>query len=178
MKIVFWVYDFGLSTPHGALGTLRVGQSSRPLPFLSFNSTRCIRNTQSFIFSLTSAGLSTPHGALGTRFQRIPRSLGTFLSTPHGALGTGRKARGGRRDMRTFNSTRCIRNSLFYTHDLREKGAFNSTRCIRNQFGFCLCWRGALLSTPHGALGTNHKPASTLCFSLPFNSTRCIRNAG
>ena len=55
--------------------------------FLTFNSTRCIRNLTSSVAVLITKHLSTPHGALGTVL--VP-SLAFLLVS--------------------FNSTRCIRN--------------------------------------------------------------------
>ena len=120
-----------LSTPHGALGTmllqstgstkaffqlhtvhqeqLRSPSSTCVLAYLSFNSTRCIRNPEKLfsvicqtIFQLhtvhqgqkTIGGvghgecLSTPHGALGTLSLCLILAQKALLSTPHGALGT------------------------------------------------------------------------------------------
>ena len=123
------LHPFDLSTPHGALGTMR----------------KSLR---------TSFCLSTPHGALGTDLSLYSNLSGnifqlhtvhqellceinpkllkhafnstrcirnnmltscpakpTFLSTPHGALGTLSQAYTPL-EVLTFNSTRCIRNPL------------------------------------------------------------------
>ncbi len=54
-----------LSTPHGALGTVKDNACSDP-----------------------NKVLSTPHGALGTFCSHKRGIYPTILSTPHGALGT------------------------------------------------------------------------------------------
>ena len=57
--------SFTLSTPHGALGTIRG-------VFEAYGYNK----------------LSTPHGALGTSIQANTLKNPKQLSTPHGALGT------------------------------------------------------------------------------------------
>ena len=99
----------------------------------------------------------------------------------------------------TFNSTRCIRNTMTTTEASPQSYAFNSTRCIRNGFSdgsylvkyplstphgalgtkraFCKSSMTIPLSTPHGALGTPITSVISLINNPSFNSTRCIRNS-
>ncbi len=130
-----WNYKFkGLSTPHGALGTV---EYYNPLKELSnaFNSTRCIRNG-------VSNWWDDPELRETFNSTRCIRNLVVYQE----------------RDgvMFTFNSTRCIRNLIGYkrTKTLGEV-SFNSTRCIRNKSMHTQTTKKSeLLSTPHGALGT------------------------
>ncbi len=55
---------------------------------ISFNSTRCIRNSPIKSVSAGLIVLSTPHGALGTTGEVRGGLKSGNLSTPHGALGT------------------------------------------------------------------------------------------
>ncbi len=102
-----------------------------------------------------------------------------------------------RKLIKSFNSTRCIRNrrtqefcgevvELSTPHGAlgtpdgsaakeTKTIAFNSTRCIRNGFEFFQVGWPFLLSTPHGALGTFDSKVF-IRLKDPFNSTRCIRN--
>ncbi len=81
--------DFLLSTPHGALGTIRDLQTlmrkwALSTPHGALGTSITNKNIESII------RLSTPHGALGTFFD-LSAKLSTEkagLSTPHGALGT------------------------------------------------------------------------------------------
>ena len=119
--------------------------------------------------------LSTPHGALGTTKMVCNSSTSPPLSTPHGALGTLMDDMPVLVWIWTFNSTRCIRNKRHLFSHNRPTTPFNSTRCIRNPQKADKHKCVALLSTPHGALGTSMK-ATPPVFDASFNSTRCIRN--
>ncbi len=98
--------------------------------------------------------LSTPHGALGTsqKEKRPKQNIITFNSTRciRNSLGLPVLSKV---DKPTFNSTRCIRNWLNDNKHFNLDLAFNSTRCIRN-LQFCRRGHVCVLSTPHGALGT------------------------
>ena len=58
--------------------------------FLSFNSTRYIRNDEAMLLTDKDKTLSTPHGTLGTpKAPFVEGAIPEVLSTPHGTLGTG-----------------------------------------------------------------------------------------
>ena len=83
----------------------------------TFNSTRCIRNPGGTNARLSTQDLSTPHGALGTRQRYGCYQFGFPLSTPHGALGTLNFLTNHYVALKSFNSTRCIRNLLSSRRD-------------------------------------------------------------
>ena len=170
------ISNSNLSTPHGALGTPKVGKddyaketfnSTRCIRnwqqltpcrngLRSFNSTRCIRNKPLMIalFSKTIFQLHTVHQEPGYGLAyRVPASIYAFNST--------RCIRNLYRldnyrliAYPAFNSTRCIRNQLYPRNVYHVYYAFNSTRCIRNSLRRIGDGQIRRLSTPHGALGT------------------------
>ena len=79
--------------------------------------------------------------------------------------------------MRTFNSTRCIRNHphcMCYLVPIVKlstpHGALGTPQTHTEEFA------NYPLSTPHGALGTPCADSDFPLLSQSFNSTRCIRN--
>ena len=74
-------------------------------------------------------------------------------------------------------STRCIRNSLFTSHNTKKDNDLSTPRgtlgTAHPRRAHCSYFR---LSTPHGTLGTFSSLSSNDLSAFAFNSTRHIRN--
>ena len=144
-----------LSTPHGTLGTAMKQQAAQQA-FLTFNSTRYIRNGSLAVWIVSNLRLPAFNS---TRYIRnyllkyLVKSHHKYLSTPHGTLGT------------SLSCSFIALVSIFQLHTVHQELAKKLKRS-----------RTYILSTPHGTLGTTYLLNTPTFTKYPFNSTRYIRN--